>query len=107
MDSSTPTAPNASSSFNPTLFNSSASSGEENGSKSLSYFTFSVEAMKRQSLESCARDFVNNLKKSAMARSSIEVDAEKPVEPTAPASKWDAFVGNPVAEGVNLFILLL
>ena len=55
--------------------------------------------MKRQSLESCARDFVNNLKKSAMARSSIEVDAEKPVEPTAPASKWDAFVGNPVAEG--------
>ena len=63
--------------------------------------------MKRQSLESCARDFVNNPKKSAMARSSIEVDAEKPVEPTAPASKWDAFVGNPVAEGVDLFILLL
>lgn len=42
-----------------------------------------------------------------MARSSIEVDAEKPVEPTAPASKWDAFVGNPVAECVDLFILLL
>ena len=65
-------------------------------------FIFNLEAMKRQSLESCARDFVNNLKKSAMTRSSIEVESEKPVEQAVPASKWDAFVGNAATEGWNL-----
>ena len=80
----------------------SASSSEENGSKSLFVVQSNLEAMKRQSLESCARDFVNNLKKSAMARSSREVESEQPVEQAAPASKWDAFVGNAATEGWDL-----
>ena len=47
--------------------------------------------MKKQSLEICAKDFVNVLKKSTMTKAPTPTDS--PVRATK-KSKWDLFIGN-------------
>lgn len=56
--------------------------------------------MKRKSLETCAKDFVMSLKKSAITKpvaSVSNIDSTKPSESPAikqPTSMWDAYVGD-------------
>lgn len=85
---------------NPSLFKPAESSMKSVDYRNIRNDLLYIESMKRKSLETCAKDFVMSLKKSAITKpvaSVSSIDSTKPSESPAikqPTSMWDAYVGD-------------